>query len=111
MTLLENPDYKTLLQLASLGHNLLSLLESQDFQIKQLQAQIDAGLVVSDAQVTARIRAELQAQFDTAFNDALTLIGASTNQLATIRNSILGVQPELEVEPEPEPDELLIPNL
>jgi hypothetical protein len=112
MTLLENPEYNTLLQAVSIGNKLLTLLESQENKINELTAQVDAGLIVSDAEVTARIRAELQAQFDTAFNDALTLIGASTSQLSTIRDSILGVhtEPVEPVEPEPE-EEPVIPSL
>lgn len=112
MPLSENTDYQTLVKLSSLGRNLLVLLESQENKINELTAQINAGLAVSDAEVTARIRAELQAQFDTAFNDALTLIGASTSQLATIRNAILGVQPTVvePIVPEPEPP-VLIPSL
>ena len=103
MTLSENTDYQKLSSLTVLGRNLLILLESQENQINELTAQVNAGLVVSDAEVTARIRAELQAQFDTAFNDALTLIGASTTQLSTIRDAILGVQQTPPVVPEPEP--------
>jgi hypothetical protein len=109
MTLSENTDYQKLSSLTVLGRNLLILLESQENQINELTAQVNAGLVVSDAEVTARIRAELQAQFDTAFNDALTLIGASTTQLSTIRDAILGVQQTPPVVPEPEPP--VIPNL
>jgi hypothetical protein len=108
MSLSENTDYQKLSSLTVLGRNLLVLLESQENQINELTAQINAGLVVSDAEVTARIRAELQAQFDTAFTDSLTLIGASAQQLKSIRDTILG---ELPVEPEPEPTPPTIPNL
>lgn len=111
MSLSENTDYQKLVSLTTLGRNLLVLLESQENQINELTARINAGLVVSDAEVTARIRGELQAQFDTAFNDALTLIGASTSQLATIRNAILGVQPTPPVVPEPEDEPPVIPSL
>jgi hypothetical protein len=111
MSLSENADYQQLVSLTELGRKLIVLLGSQEHQINELQAQVDAGLAVSDAEVTARIRSELQAQFDTTFNDALTLIGASTNQLATIRNSILGVQTEPEVEPEPQPRKPRVPSL
>ena len=112
MSLSDNTDYQTLVKLSSLGRNLLVLLESQENKISELTAQVNAGLVVSDAEVTTRIRSELQAQFDTAFNDALILIGASTSQLANIRDAILGVQqtPPVVPEPEPEPPEV-IPNL
>jgi hypothetical protein len=111
MTLLENPEYNTLLQAVSIGNKLLTLLESQENKINELTAQVDAGLTVSDAEVTARIRAELQAQFDTAFNDALSLIGASTSQLSIIRDSILGVHTEPVAPVEPPEEEPVIPSL
>jgi hypothetical protein len=109
MSLITNEYYQQLKGFHNVVGGVLSLVESQDIKITELERQIEDGLQASEEAVAAEIRAELQAQFDTAFTDALTLIGASTTQLSLIRDGVLGISPPPVIEPEPEPT--VIPSL
>jgi hypothetical protein len=109
MSLTTNEYYQQLKSLHNVVGGVLNLVESQDIWITELERQIEDDLQASESEISLRIRAELKAQFDVAFTDSLALIGASSQQLQFIRDSLVGELPP----PPPviEPDEPLIPNL
>jgi hypothetical protein len=107
-TLRTNGAYNSLKKTNSESGQLLNLLESQEAEITRLNKIISEGVSVDTNEIKKQIRLELTQKFDILFTDSLTLIGASTQQLKLIRDSILGVQQTPPVVPEPEP---LIPNL
>jgi hypothetical protein len=110
MSLLNNPDYQILKNAYAVVGRILSLVETQDLEISDLRLQIGAGLQASEAEISLRLRAELKTQFDTAFTDSLALIGASSQQLQFIRDSLVGELPVI-VEQPVNPDLIVIPNL
>ena len=110
MTLATNNDYQILKNAYAVIGRILSLVETQDLEISNLRLQIGAGLQASEAEISLRLRAELKAQFDNAFTDSLALIGASSQQLKFIRDSIVGEVPVI-VEQPVEPDPVVVPTL